>query len=301
MAGIVLEWAQFGDFDSFDVLRSDAPMDVGNLPPPIVTGLATMYFVDTSIDDGIIYRYRVRAWRGALSTVSDEVAVSATLNFDDYVGALTPITWLKLDEASTGVIADSGTLGQSCATYGSNHLPRGMVLRKGHPGAMGFAVNAASVSRVNLTKHAAMTNLTKGSFTWFTWYHQVVSTGYNFLFADFINASLGTANMRAYSGVFQFPENQRQINISNAIGETVFIAVVYDTAKGKYKSFTNGVWSNGTYSAPPTTVFNTSSLQVPGYGDWSDYGMRGYMSDLAFFDKALTEEEIETCYALGAL
>ena len=301
MGGIVLEWAQFGDFDSFDVMRADAPMDVNNLPPPIVTGLTTMYFVDTSIEDDILYRYRVRAWRGASSTVSDEINVSSTLNFDEYVSALAPITWLKLDESSTGAITDSGSLGQSCVTDGSFHLPRGKVLRKGHAGAMGFAINSPGVSRINVTKHSAMTHLTKGSFTWFAWVHRTIDTSFNFLFADFISASSGTANMRAYSNAFQFPDNDRQIYLPSQTGETLFIAVIYDATHGLYKAFSNGVWTSAAYAPPPTTVANTSILEVPGYGSWGYYGMRGYISDLAFFDRALTVEEIETCYAVGVL
>ena len=49
MAGIRLEWAQFGDFDSFDVLRSGSPMDINALPSPLVTGLPTMFYVDTEL------------------------------------------------------------------------------------------------------------------------------------------------------------------------------------------------------------------------------------------------------------
>ena len=83
MAGIRLEWAQFGDFDSFDVIRSDAPMDINALPSPIATNLPTMYHVDTTVVDGATYYYRVVAWRDAVSKVSGEIKVKASTG-DEY-------------------------------------------------------------------------------------------------------------------------------------------------------------------------------------------------------------------------
>lgn len=78
MAGIRLEWAQFGDFDGFDVLRSEAPMDINSLPSPIATNLPTMYHVDTTVVDGATYYYRVVAWRDAVSQVSGEIQLRAS-------------------------------------------------------------------------------------------------------------------------------------------------------------------------------------------------------------------------------
>ena len=48
MGGVVLECAQFGDFDSFDVIRSltsMAGLTDAQLPTPIATGLLTIYYV----------------------------------------------------------------------------------------------------------------------------------------------------------------------------------------------------------------------------------------------------------------
>ncbi len=78
MAGIRLEWAQFGDFDSFDVLRSNSPMDVNSLPSPIATNLPTMYHVDTTVVDDATYYYRVVAWRDGVSKVSEEIQLKAS-------------------------------------------------------------------------------------------------------------------------------------------------------------------------------------------------------------------------------
>lgn len=91
MAGMRLEFAQFGRFDSFSVYRSAAPMDVNSLPPPIATGLTSMYYIDTEVDDFTRHFYRVACYRGSEVLVSDEViselnaTVPAELIPDDYI------------------------------------------------------------------------------------------------------------------------------------------------------------------------------------------------------------------------
>lgn len=78
MAGIRIEFAEFGDFDYFEVIRSLTPMtDLNNLPSPIVTNLLTMFYVDTNIVEGGTYYYRVVAWLDGNKAVSDEVKVTA--------------------------------------------------------------------------------------------------------------------------------------------------------------------------------------------------------------------------------
>lgn len=80
MAAIRLEFAQFGHFDSFDVIRSTTSIagvaDV-DLPTPIATGLKTMYYVDASVIKGSVYYYKVRVWRGGVDFVSSEIEVYA--------------------------------------------------------------------------------------------------------------------------------------------------------------------------------------------------------------------------------
>lgn len=80
MAGNRIEFAQFGHFDSFDVIRSLTSMlslQDHELPTPIATGLKTMYYVDANVVEGLTYYYRVRVWRGSESFVSGEVACIA--------------------------------------------------------------------------------------------------------------------------------------------------------------------------------------------------------------------------------
>jgi CO dehydrogenase/acetyl-CoA synthase epsilon subunit len=82
MAGIRIEFAQFGDFDSFDVIRSTSSMSIADvdLPSPIVTGLTTMYYIDTTVVVGARYYYKIRVWRDGVSAVSNEIQTIALSN-----------------------------------------------------------------------------------------------------------------------------------------------------------------------------------------------------------------------------
>lgn len=78
-----IEFAQFGHFDSFDIIRSltsMAHLQDHELPTPIITGLKTMYYVDGNVIEGLTYYYRVRVWRGGESLVSDEVICISVIN-----------------------------------------------------------------------------------------------------------------------------------------------------------------------------------------------------------------------------
>jgi len=84
--GIRLEFAQFGHFTSFDVIRSMVSMDSvadADLPTPIATGLKTMYYVDGNVVEETAYYYRVRVWRGSVSFVSNSIFVR-TINLSKY-------------------------------------------------------------------------------------------------------------------------------------------------------------------------------------------------------------------------
>lgn len=110
MAGIRLEWAQFGDFDSFDVIRSTSSMSGiadEDLPSPIVTGLTTMYYVDTTVVEDAVYYYRVVAWRDGIKSVSEQIKAWATESvvviWSDFTTNLiddTGKTWTAINGAS---------------------------------------------------------------------------------------------------------------------------------------------------------------------------------------------------------
>lgn len=117
--GVVLEFAQFGDFDSFDVIRSPTSMAAladNALPAPIATGLKTMYYVDNTVTLGGTYYYKIRVWRGAEFQVSDEIMVVAIsdvpfekvvalLNFEEGLVDVTgKRTWTSTDANVVKVI-----------------------------------------------------------------------------------------------------------------------------------------------------------------------------------------------------
>ncbi len=301
-SGIRLEFAQFGHFDSFDVIRSITSMvgvaDV-DLPVPIATGLKTMYYVDANVIEGTTYYYKVRVWRGTTSFLSTEVKAYAGLNFDSFVESLSPIAWLKLDEAAASGIKDSSTINHTCSVNTPSSLtPRGKILRKGHAGAMGFSIASAGVGQVTMVESPAMYNITKGSHTWFCWHHRTVSNGQNRLFGD----NGDGVNKRVCWDAYEFPNNNRVIGLGTPVGTTVFMCVVYDVVAKTYRIFKNGVWYSAAYIAPPTSTTSNQTLQVPATSNaYSYYGIRGYISDLTFFNRALTDAEVETLYSLGQL
>lgn len=96
MSGNRIEFAQFGHFDSFDIIRSATSMagvaEV-DLPTPIATGLKTMYYTDTSIVVGQAYYYKARVWRGSVSSLSDEILCIS--NKDDYFNAVVSLLYFK--------------------------------------------------------------------------------------------------------------------------------------------------------------------------------------------------------------
>ncbi|MGS0705459.1 LamG-like jellyroll fold domain-containing protein [Acinetobacter sp. ANC 3781] len=109
MAANILEFAQFGHFDSFDVIRSNTSMAStpdSTLPTPIATGLTTMHYADAAVVENAEYYYKVRVWRGGEFFVSDETVVYSTydpyadkvkalLRFDGNLDDETGLVWEK--------------------------------------------------------------------------------------------------------------------------------------------------------------------------------------------------------------
>lgn len=120
MAGIRLEFAQFGDFDSFDIVRSPTSMaSVANadLPTPIVTGLKTMYYVDPNVIKGNRYYYKVRVWHGTTSFVSSELVAYALL------------TDLHYNQLIVALLMDSPTVTNKAAGSGTTFNYNGRAVK----------------------------------------------------------------------------------------------------------------------------------------------------------------------------
>lgn len=146
MAGIRLEWAQFGDFDSFDVLRSNAPMDINALPSPLATGLPTMMYVDTAVTDGATYYYRVVAWRDGVSKVSSEIKCVAG---DEYWANVTLLSNMSTSTTESIIVDAKGHtftgLNATIADDGFALDGKSLLLSSGYistPYSTGFAFDA---------------------------------------------------------------------------------------------------------------------------------------------------------------
>lgn len=131
MAGIRLEWAQFGKFDSFDVIRSSTSM-VGvsdeDLPEPIATNLQRMYYVDTLVTEGATYFYKIRVWRDGQSIVSEEFEALALARalyryYRIYITAVGSGTQVYLGEVELRTAIDGADVtSPSTPTNQSSHV-----------------------------------------------------------------------------------------------------------------------------------------------------------------------------------
>lgn len=146
MAGIRLEWAQFGDFDSFDVIRSNISMaNIADedLPSPIATGLSTMYYVDTTVVEGATYYYKVRVNRDGTSVVSNEVSVAANNLWTPHV--LTLALWLDAKDTSTLTVALDNTVSEWRDKSGNNrHAVQSAVSLRPSYSTSAFCLSASS-------------------------------------------------------------------------------------------------------------------------------------------------------------
>ena len=134
MAGIVLEFSHHGDFDNFGIIRSSTPTNLTSLPSPLVTGLSTMFYVDTAVVDGETYYYRAVVWRDGKMEVSEEFIATATAGdpYWDKVVVLLHMNGNLTDECGNSWVAEGGMqlsytdpkFGSSCAysdgSYNSN-------------------------------------------------------------------------------------------------------------------------------------------------------------------------------------
>lgn len=81
MAGVRLEFAQFGHFDYFNIYRNQTSTEIIDLDQPLAT-CDTMYFVDLTAVPFQEYYYRVGTVRDNLEEFSDEIFVIAVFEFD---------------------------------------------------------------------------------------------------------------------------------------------------------------------------------------------------------------------------
>lgn len=95
MAGVRLRWAKFGRVDSFNIYRSDTPIDFTNLPVVLATEVTQCEYWDATVVRNRTYFYTVSSKTGDSLTHSDESIVIFTSNNDfvfvDNEGYVPPI------------------------------------------------------------------------------------------------------------------------------------------------------------------------------------------------------------------
>lgn len=78
MAGVKLEWAQFGDFDSFAIYRAEQPIDTIQLPEPLISGLKKGIFWDEQVEDAKTYYYCIATLLDGETALSDQISIYAS-------------------------------------------------------------------------------------------------------------------------------------------------------------------------------------------------------------------------------
>lgn len=95
MAGVRLQWAKFGKVDSFNIYRSNLPIDIANLPPALATNVIQNEYWDITAISNKTYYYAVEAKTGLDLALSDEVVSIFTANNDfifiSFEGYIPPI------------------------------------------------------------------------------------------------------------------------------------------------------------------------------------------------------------------
>lgn len=272
MSGVRLEWAQFGDFDSFDVIRSNTSM-IGvvdaNLPSPIATNLKTMYYVDTTIVEGATYYYMVRVWRGSESFVSSEILVETTVDaYWQYVSAL-----LHFD-GSDGSIDFTDETGRIWTGLGTPKI-------KSDPSAFGgssiFLNGNSSLSTVSSSDFA----YGLGDFTWESFVRFSIIKENQYII-DHSNGSGNGGTLSYYNGTLRY--YNATIGVYNPLYQTAIPLLVdqrYHIAVERYLGVTT-IYVNGVAKASGSDPHNFGNLELwlGRYAQGNSFNFNGYMDEL---------------------
>lgn len=234
------------------------------------------------------------------------------MNYDRYMKTLSPVAWYKMDEDFSETVVKDSSGNDIHASYRSGqstyHLFKQIPLRKDSLGSMGFNIGydsqySGGVPQCIAPADPRLYNLTKGSFSLCFWakrngnsvfWHTLTQCGDPF--------SGRNSNFRViYNMYLQIEENSRQIGPGGLVdNELAFYCFSYDTVNQLYYAYKNYNKTIDTYVAN-NGGGRAVTTHFPAYYDWNYYGFKGYMSDVALFNKSLTDEEILKLYEYGKL
>ncbi|WHP06750.1 LamG domain-containing protein [Acinetobacter corruptisaponis] len=288
MAGIRLEFAQFGDFDSFDVIRSLSSMvGVANidLPSPIVTGLTTMYYVDTTVSEDTTYYYKIRVWRGANSVVSNEIKCFAGA----YIAKILadhPIAYYPMNEESGGFAFDitsnpvNGTI-FDCA-MGQAALSRRLGKCYYFDGSS--RIELGSPSKFSIASSVSLECWMKPTVLG----GNTVQIGFN----SGLRMQIGSAANMIFSGA-------NKLSSSPILTINTLYHIVFTCTASELKIYINGVLAGsiagGGWSGIGSVANSAIGYAGAGHGEY----FTGYMSNIALYNYALTAEQVSEHYNVG--
>lgn len=289
MAGIRLEWAQFGDFDSFDVIRSTNTMNSiadNDLPAPMITGLKTMYFVDESVVLNSTYYYKVRANRDNFSVISSEIKAKANA-YDGLVISDDPIAYYRLDEVSGSTAYDVGKGSAANGTINGCLLgqePLGSGLDKS------FYFDG---SNNYILLGAPSKFLINGSISVECWIKKIVSNGGNTLQ---INNNQGIRMQIGSSANLIFADANKLS--SPDLENNKIYHVVFTCSSSKLQIFINGNLSASLSGGSWRGIQGNQNSAIGMSGVNNEF-FKGNISNVALYDKELSAEQILRHYQAG--
>ncbi|MHA3079632.1 LamG-like jellyroll fold domain-containing protein [Acinetobacter sp. ANC 5502] len=277
MAGIRLEFAQFGDFDSFDIIRSTSSMasiaDV-DLPSPVATGLKTMYWVDTNIINGETYYYRVRVLRNSIAKISNEIKAYVIANS----------SFIFRTQLLTNLVDDFSKV---WTKYGAASFNDGLYLLNSGDVSTDYITtsrsNAAQIFSTNDFTMRLKVKLDK-----LTGVHIFVSCRN---FGQGAGFWLGTIDgdlcFYTYNGT-QTPAVGFQVPVS--LSTTDFLNVSIERKNQRYYLYFNNILVANTTTA--TDIYAPTSTPIDGMvlgasSDDSRYFLQGYLKDFELISSAL--------------
>lgn len=233
-----------------------------------------------------------------------------TLTYENYIVSLNPIGYWPLNESTGNTAYDLSGNNYHGTISGTPIIYNGDPLRLGHPGAMGFSVTSQGLAKVSVGySFGPITTLfSQGkSGTIMGWFKRTTNTTYNQILAFYTQSLNGLTNYRItgnattpFTYSFQTKDNQNHLSLTNGVlNDVYFFAWIKDGTT--LKLFFNNTWvsrENMTESVHTAGSNNgyPRGLEFPAVANWNYYGIRGYLSDIAMFARALTQQEVEYIY-----